>query len=90
MSRRRVAVTAALALSMATLSPLAAHAASGPTTYYVDADNASCGASGPGTQAAPFCTIQQGAASATTPGDTVLIAPGSYYGEVEITASGTA
>jgi PKD repeat protein len=89
MSRRRVAVTAALALSLTALSPLAAHAASAGT-YYVSADTTSCDDSGPGTSTEPFCTIQQAAATATSPGDTVLIGPGEYAGEVDITASGTA
>jgi len=90
MDKGRLAVTAALALSMASLTPLAAHAASSDaTTYYVSSSNTSCDDSGPGTEAEPFCTIQA-AAAATTPGDAVLIGYGAQTGTVEITASGTA
>ena len=91
MSKRRVAVTAAIALSIATLTPLAAHAASsGGATYYVSGTDTLCNDSGPGTQTEPFCTIQAAAGAATAPGDTVLIGQGTYSGEVTITASGTA
>ena len=91
MLRLRVAVTAALALSTASLTPLAAHAASsGGTTYYVSGSSTACLDSGPGTEAEPFCTLQAAAAAATAPGDTVLVGIGSYSGEVDITASGTA
>ena len=91
MSRRRVAATAALVLSIASLTPLAAHAASsGATTYYVSDNDSTCSDTNPGTEALPFCTIAEAAATATTPGDTVLIEQGDYSGHVEVTASGTA
>ena len=91
MYRRRVAATAALALSITSLTPFAAHAASsGASTYYVSTNGSVCDDTGPGTEAEPFCTITAAAATATTPGDTVLIEPGTYGGEVQITASGTA
>jgi hypothetical protein len=91
MFRARIAATTALAISIASLTPLAAHAASsGATTYYVSTDSTTCDDSGPGTQAEPFCTITAAAATATTPGDTVLIEPGDYGGELQVTASGTA
>ena len=89
MFKRRLAISAALAIAAASLTPLAAHAASAGTTYYVG-KTASCSDAGSGTEAAPFCTITEAAAVATTPGDTVLIGPGVYGGEVTITASGTA
>ena len=89
MLKRRIAVCAVVALSASTISPLAAHADSTATTYYVQ-QGGSCSDSGAGTQAAPFCTITAAAAVATTPGDTVLIGQGNYSGEVDITASGTA
>ena len=91
MFRARIAATTALAISIASLTPLAAHAASsGATTYYVNTNSASCGDSGPGTQADPFCTITEAASVATVPGDTVLISPGFYGGQLQVTASGTA
>ncbi|MBI4430393.1 MAG: right-handed parallel beta-helix repeat-containing protein, partial [Candidatus Omnitrophica bacterium] len=42
-------------------------------TWYVDKDHPNCSDGGPGTIAAPFCTVQAGANAALTPGDTVLI-----------------
>ena len=95
MLRRRVATTAAMALCIASLSPLAAHAASsGASTYYVDNttqnNNSTCNDTGPGTEVEPFCSITAAVGVATVPGDTVLIEPGAYDGEVHITASGTA
>ena len=89
MGRSRISAIATLAISITTLTPLAAHAA-GATTYYVESASAYCEDQGAGTAAEPFCTLQQAAAVATTPGDTVLIGPGTYSGEIEITASGTA
>ncbi|MBR7824742.1 PKD domain-containing protein [Actinospica sp. MGRD01-02] len=89
MYRRRFAAVTALALITASTSPVVAHAASGPTTYYV-AQVAACTDLGPGTAAEPFCTVQQAASAATVPGDTVKIEVGSYNDEVDITASGTA
>ncbi|MGI8475028.1 MAG: right-handed parallel beta-helix repeat-containing protein [Thermomicrobiales bacterium] len=57
-----------------------------PRTYYVDANAASGGS---GSVSAPWRLIQQ-AAAVTAPGDTVLIAPGSYVGPVTIDRSGSA
>jgi parallel beta-helix repeat protein len=92
MHKRRVAAPAALALSMASLTAAVAHADTAGITYYVNNGSGSdCSDSGPGTEAQPFCSVTRAAAVATTPGDTVLIAPGgTYNGNVEITASGTA
>jgi PKD repeat protein len=89
------AVCAAFCLSAAVLSPLPAHAdAATPTTYYVseqaNGGPGYCSDTGPGTQASPFCEIDEAAAVATVPGDTVVIAPGTYAFETDITASGTA
>ena len=56
------------------------------TTYYV----APTGSDGnPGTQAAPFRTIQK-AASVVKPGSTVHVAPGTYAESIITTVSGTA
>ena len=96
MGKLQIAVSAAIALSAAALIPATAHAESTstatPTTYYVNnAATPSCADSGPGTKAAPFCTIQHAASVATVPGDVVVIEGGQdYSGEVDITASGTA
>lgn len=89
MRKRQIAVSTALTLAAAALTPLAAQAdTTDPATYYVV--NTCTGTAGTGTRANPFCSIQQAAAVATVPGDTVLIAPGQYRGEVDIAASGTA
>ena len=88
MRTRPIAVSAALLVSATALTGTVAHAdSSDPTTYYV---SQCAGTTGTGTQADPFCQIQQAAAVATVPGDTVVIEPGNYTGEVDITASGTA
>ena len=47
----------------------------GQTTWHVDDDN--CPGPGSGTPADPFCEIQDGI-DASTNGDEVLVAPGSY------------
>src|SRR5688572_19038301 len=52
--------------------------AAGQTTYHVAPPPVGSDAS-PGTPAAPFATIQRGAAAAQA-GDTVLVAPGTYAG----------
>lgn len=90
----QVAVCTALSLSAALLFPLTARAdAASPTTYYVNSElNGAprCSDTGLGTRAEPFCQIDEAAAVANVPGDTVVIAPGQYGFETDITASGTA
>jgi parallel beta-helix repeat protein len=90
--KRRYAVLAAFAVVVAAASvPATAQASSTPTTYYVDNNNLSaCSDTGPGTQAQPFCTVQTAATAAVVPGDTVVVVPGVYPEQVDITASGTA
>ena len=51
--------------------------AQGQTTWHVDDD---CTPPGAGTEFDPFCTIQD-AVDATSDGDTVLVAPGTYTGD---------
>jgi hypothetical protein len=86
--RRVVAVAASVAI--ATGSAVATAHADGITTLYVNnAAGSDCSASGPGTQAAPFCTIQE-AANVVVAGDTVAISAGAYSGDVDITSVGTA
>ena len=89
---RRFAVLVAIAVAV-TIGPLSAkaQASSTPTTYYVDNSKLSvCSDGGSGTQAQPFCTVQAAADAAAVPGDTVIVTPGSYPEQVDITASGTA
>ena len=56
-------------------------------TYNVDVANPACSDAGAGTAAAPFCSISA-AAARTGPGDTVLVAPGTYREQVTVTGSG--
>ena len=54
--------------------------------YYVDVNSGNDKASG--SSDAPFATIQK-AADIVQPGDTVIIRPGIYYENVELTTNGT-
>jgi hypothetical protein len=65
---------------------LAYNGAMTPADIYVSPTGSD---SNPGTQAAPFKTIAR-AAQAATPGVTILVAPGTYSGGFQTTASGTA
>ncbi len=57
------------------------------TTYYVDEGHPSASDSNPGTEAWPWFTLQH-AADSVTPGDTVIVMPGSYE-DVSFSTSGT-
>jgi parallel beta-helix repeat protein len=57
--------------------------------YYVDNTNPSCSDSGPGSEAAPFCTIGK-AASLVSAGETVRVVAGTYAETVNGPNSGTA
>ncbi|MDX6256984.1 MAG: hypothetical protein QOJ11_3318 [Frankiales bacterium] len=91
--RRRVRPTAVAAtttaLVLACLSPVTTAHAAGPITRHVNGKAASCTNTGTGTTAAPYCTVQA-AASAAQPGDTVLVASGTYTENVTVNHSGTA
>lgn len=58
-------------------------------TYYVDNANPACSDIGPGSQATPYCTISAAVAAQTLPGTTIIVMPGVYREQVNITASGT-
>src|SRR5688572_15541517 len=79
---------AAFGLTVAAVlaAPLPARAA---TVIHVDRGQADCRDSGPGTVATPLCTIRAGAARAVA-GDTVLVASGTYSGQVSVNRSGAA
>jgi parallel beta-helix repeat protein len=74
---------AAVAVSLAAV-PASAEA----STLYVDRGNAACSDSGPGTENVPYCTIA-GAAKKAVAGQTVVVASGTYSGQVTVTNSGT-
>jgi PKD repeat protein len=77
--RFKFGVVASVASTAVVASMLSATAAAATTTYTVDNTAASCSDTGPGNQAQPFCTIAAGAKKAQ-PGDTVLVAAGTYSG----------
>ncbi|GAA1607136.1 PKD domain-containing protein [Kribbella karoonensis] len=56
-------------------------------TYSVEQTNPSCSDAGPGTTATPFCTIGAATKKALA-GDTVLVGPGQYREQVQVTTSG--
>jgi PKD repeat protein len=88
--RYRFGFVASVASTAVVASTLSATAAAAATTYIVDNTVAACSDTGPGSQAQPFCTIAAGAKKAQ-PGDTVLVAAGTYSGtSVNPTNSGTA
>jgi parallel beta-helix repeat protein len=90
-SRNRTRAFVAGAAVVASLVLLPATAASAATTWYVDGTSTSCtDAATGGTQATPFCTITAGAKKAVNPGETVVVAPGTYREQVTVAGSGTA
>lgn len=86
-SGRKVAITAAFLLASGGLTPLATANADQPADLYVSSAQCRTGHTGDGTQARPFCTIQE-AAGIAIPGQSVLIEPGSYFGPLTLTHSG--
>ena len=82
----RHALTAALPLALlAWLAPDA-----GAQTYYVDNQSAACSDLGPGTEAAPYCTINAAMAAHRGPGITIMVKPGIYREQVTISGAGVA
>src|SRR5580765_366058 len=58
--------------------------------YIVDNTSTSCSSSGPGTPAAPFCTIGAALVAHHQPGDVITVMPGTYREQVTLPASGVA
>src|SRR5580765_597766 len=58
--------------------------------YIVDNTSTSCSSSGPGTPAAPFCTIGAALVAHHQPGDVITVMPGTYREQVTLPASGLA
>ncbi|MCG8916503.1 PKD domain-containing protein [Actinokineospora sp. PR83] len=87
MSRKRVAVSAAVVAAGLITGPVAQAA---PAVLYVHPGTSSCSDTGPGSQAVPFCTPQR-AADVVEPGQRVVITAGSTHtGSVVLSRSGTA
>ena len=89
MRKRRVAASAALILSVGSLTPTVAQAATATRLYVNNVAGSHCTDAGSGTEAAPYCTVQV-AANEVTAGQTVIVEPGYYSGAIAITHSGTA
>ncbi|MBW2526844.1 MAG: right-handed parallel beta-helix repeat-containing protein, partial [Deltaproteobacteria bacterium] len=77
-----------LGLAVATMLGGLAGDASG-ADYYVDGEHGSASDAGPGTEQAPWLTIQH-AADTVAPGDTVFVKAGTYAERVVLSTSGTA
>ena len=75
-------------LAFALLTILGAPAAAG--TYFVDQQSATCSPSGPGTEAAPYCTIAAAVAAHHVAGDSIVVKPGTYREQISIPGSGMA
>jgi parallel beta-helix repeat protein len=82
----RCALAVVTGLGAVALSATAAVAAT--STLYVNGGSSSCSDAGPGSQAAPFCTISAAAARAVA-GQTVLVSSGTYRESVTVKNSGT-
>jgi parallel beta-helix repeat protein len=70
------------------LAPADARDGGPPRTLFVDRSTRICSDSGPGTAARPFCLIGE-AAAAARPGQTVLVASGTYDEVVTVRRSGS-
>jgi hypothetical protein len=76
---RRIAALFAILLASVAISPAKALADDSATLYVHNSANSGCSDTGPGTQAQPICTIRA-AADVVNPGQTVMIAKGTYPG----------
>jgi parallel beta-helix repeat protein len=86
--RRLRALLVLVALPALAVLAVAAPARATGGTRYVATGNPQCTDSGSGTSAQPYCTIQA-AVSAAAPGDTVVVASGTYAENVSVKHSGT-
>jgi hypothetical protein len=77
----------ALSIALTLFSAAAAHAAG---VFYVDNSSGNCSDAGPGTEAAPYCTISAAVLAHHGPGITIYVKPGTYREEVDIPLAGTA
>jgi hypothetical protein len=82
---RTLLVTALLAVALA----LGRAGSAGAATYYVDNQSPAASSTGPGTEAQPYSTITAAIAAHRGAGITILVKPGIYREQVQITASGT-
>lgn len=89
--QRRVAVAAAALICVGSaFGPVVTAQADGTSSFYVNnAAGTDCSDSTTNTSITPYCTIQAAVDAATTPGDTVIVSPGTYA-PFTVTASGTA
>jgi parallel beta-helix repeat protein len=76
--------TLGLALALGAALTSTTHA----QTYYVDNQSGTCSDAGPGTESAPYCTINAAMAAHRGPGITILVKPGIYREQVTISAAG--
>jgi hypothetical protein len=83
---RRV-ITVLIAGTLAAGSAVTVSATAAPTDLFVNNALNTCSDTGPGTAGQPYCTIQA-AADVSLPGQTVHIAAGQYFGQIDITRSG--
>ena len=57
-------------------------------TYYVDNQSGTCSDAGPGTEIAPYCSINAAMAAHHGPGITIWVKPGTYREQVTISGAG--
>lgn len=88
MHRHRVAAAVALLTGAAFIAAPAAAHADASSTFHVDS-GVTCSDTTADSSATPFCTIQAAVNAAANPGDTVIVAGGTYA-PFTVTASGTA
>ncbi|MEO8107001.1 MAG: PKD domain-containing protein [Actinomycetes bacterium] len=65
-------------------------AAADGSTWYTDGNDPACSDAGPGTTSQPFCSLKQGANSAISAGDTLVIRAATYREQLTVGGSGTA
>src|SRR5262245_19082669 len=84
---RTGAAGTALTLALLVGSALPSAAA---TIYYVDNTNPACSNAGPGTAAAPYCSIVSASTAHKGPDIVILVVAGTYREQVSIPLSGAA